>query len=306
MQALGSGVALESPAGQGHAYGAAVINALDALGCQGTPAPRQWFGGTLTQSRLKWLFLDASGVVVVDAVVYGSRQSSSSANGLASQRSPRSKPSKAKAAASTRSCPPRVAAAAARRRLPRQPTRVSDARPTGCDTDDLLTDFIMQPATTIPAASAAGATNIKVASVADFAAGQTITIDAGANLETAVIAAVGTAGATTAATAIAEGATVIQVAGAAGFVAGQAITIDTGANAGNGGGRVHRRRGRGGGLITVTVTARLAIAHAAGAQVAGTGITLAAPLARAHAAGTPVAGGVPTPGAANQYYRRRH
>ena len=42
----------------------------------------------------------------------------------------------------------------------------------------------------------AGATNIKVVNVAGFVAGQTINIDTGANLETATIATVGTAGAT--------------------------------------------------------------------------------------------------------------
>ena len=50
------------------------------------------------------------------------------------------------------------------------------------------------PWLTIPA----GATNIKFASVAGFAPGQTIRIDTGANQETATIATVGTAGATTA------------------------------------------------------------------------------------------------------------
>jgi hypothetical protein len=51
--------------------------------------------------------------------------------------------------------------------------------------------------TSLAAAAAAGATNIKVASVAGFTSGMAITIDAGANLETATIAAggVGTAGA---------------------------------------------------------------------------------------------------------------
>ena len=38
--------------------------------------------------------------------------------------------------------------------------------PDGADTDSNCTDFLMQPATTLSAASAAGATNIKVASVA--------------------------------------------------------------------------------------------------------------------------------------------
>ncbi len=75
----------------------------------------------------------------------------------------------------------------------------------------------MQPATTLSAASAAGATNIKVASVAGFGAGQTIMIDTGANLETAVIATVGTAGATTVGAATDVGATVIPVASATGF-----------------------------------------------------------------------------------------
>ena len=47
------------------------------------------------------------------------------------------------------------------------------------------------------------------------------------------------------------------------------------------------------------------IATVGTAGVSGTGITLAAPLALAHAAGAQVTGGVPTPGAANRYYRRR-
>src|SRR5438034_5260735 len=80
--------------------------------------------------------------------------------------------------------------------------------PDGLDTDSNCTDFMVQPATTLSAASAGGATNIKVASVADFAAGQTIMIDTGASLETAVIATVGTAGATTVGAATSAGATV--------------------------------------------------------------------------------------------------
>jgi hypothetical protein len=60
--------------------------------------------------------------------------------------------------------------------------------PDGLDTDSNCTDFLLQPATTSSGASAAGATNIKVASGAGFSAGQTITIDSGANLETAVVA----------------------------------------------------------------------------------------------------------------------
>ena len=74
-------------------------------------------------------------------------------------------------------------------------------------------------------------------------------IDTGANLETAVIATVGTAGATTVGAATDAGATVIPVASGFGFTAGQTITIDSGANqetavvaAASGGGRQRRRR----------------------------------------------------------------
>jgi hypothetical protein len=49
---------------------------------------------------------------------------------------------------------------------------------------------------TLAAAAAAGDTNIKVASVTPFAVGQKITVDTGAASESAVVAAVGTAGAT--------------------------------------------------------------------------------------------------------------
>ncbi|HMF04993.1 MAG TPA: glycoside hydrolase family 3 C-terminal domain-containing protein, partial [Acidimicrobiia bacterium] len=50
--------------------------------------------------------------------------------------------------------------------------------------------------TTLAAASAAGATNIKVASVSGFTVGQTVVVDTGASKESAVITTVGTAGAT--------------------------------------------------------------------------------------------------------------
>jgi hypothetical protein len=160
----------------------------------------------------------------------------------------------------------------------------------------------LQPATTLGVASAAGATNIKVVSVADFAAGQTITIDAGANRETAVITTVGTAGATTAGAATSAGATTIPVAGAIGFSAGQTITIDSGANqetaviaAATG--------GRGG--ATITVTAPLARPHAAGAQISGSGITLTTALTRAHENGVQVGSDLPTPGAPNKYSSKK-
>jgi hypothetical protein len=183
------------------------------------------------------------------------------------------------------------------------PGRSAGRFPDGADADSNCTDFLTQSASTLAAASAVGATNIKVASVADFDAGQSVLIDAGANTETAVIATVGTAGASTMRNETGVGATMIQVASTEGFSAGQTITIDSGANMETAVVATTARRGPG----PITVTAPLKSVHAAGAQVSGTGITLAGALAQAHASGAKIAGSAPpTPGAPNQYYRRRH
>ena len=175
--------------------------------------------------------------------------------------------------------------------------------PDGFDLDSNCKDFMLQPSTTLPAGSAAGATNIKVASVADFAAGETIAIDTGASLETSVIATVGTGGATTTGAATDVGATVIPVAGGFGFTVGQTITIDRGANQET---AVITAAGGGRGGARITVAVPLTLAHAAGAQASGSGITLTAGLTRAHASGAQVTSNVPTPGAPNQYDRRRN
>jgi hypothetical protein len=192
------------------------------------------------------------------------------------------------------------------------PHRSAGRFPDGADTDSNCHDFLLQPASTLSAASAAGATNVKVASVAGFVAGQTLLVDAGGNLETAVIATVGTAGATASGAAISAGTTVIPVGSAVGFAAGQTITIDSGANHETAVvasiGRVFGPGGPGspGGSATITVAEPLKSPHAAGSQVAGTGITLAAALTRAHDSGAQVAVSLPTPGAPNRYDRSRH
>ncbi len=92
------------------------------------------------------------------------------------------------------------------------------------------------------------------------------------------------------------GATVIPVANAMGFRDGQTITIDSGANAETAVVTSIRRFG----ATTVTVSAPLALAHAAGAQVSGTGITLTTALTRAHDSGAQVSTSLPTPGAPNK------
>jgi hypothetical protein len=149
-----------------------------------------------------------------------------------------------------------------------------------------------------------GATSIKVANAADFSPGETIMIDTGANAEMAVIAAVGTAGATLVGAAIDAGATVIPVASPVGFSPGQTITVDSGSNAESAIVAGMGRGGRGAGGSTITVTAPFRLAHATGVQVSGTGITLAAALTKPHASGAQVTDNLPTPCAANNYYRR--
>jgi hypothetical protein len=81
VQALGAGIMLDRPLVKGHAYGAAVINPLNPTeGFEGV-APNQWFGMPLSARAGSIALLDIGGVTIVDAMVYGSQQSSSSANG---------------------------------------------------------------------------------------------------------------------------------------------------------------------------------------------------------------------------------
>jgi non-reducing end alpha-L-arabinofuranosidase len=300
---LGTGITLDSPLANDHDINAVVRDeTVTTAGYQGPPAPNQWFGGPALGNDGSMVLRDAAGLVV-DSLNYGrvvdpwaaeGYQGMSPGNGcsvpsLGAGRGGRGGP--AAGAATTRS---------------------AGRFPDGADTGSNCRDFLLQTTTTLPTASAAGANNIKVASVADFGAGQTIIIDSGENLETAVISTIGTPGGTTVGTATDKDATTIPVASAAGFSAGQTITIDSGANhetavvaSVTGGGRGGFGGGRGGaGPATVTVAAPLAFAHAVDAEVSGSGITLNAALIRAHDRGAPVAGSLPTPGAPNQYYRR--
>ena len=284
---VGSGITLDRPLSKGHAIDAAVRDATVATeGYQGTPAPNQWFGGpALSTLAGNMVLRDAAGLVV-DSLNYGLLVDPWAGEGY-------------QAASGTGQSGCRVTSPGL---APPAINRSAGRFPDGADTDSNCSDFLLQPATILSTASATGATNIKVAGVADFAAGQTITIDTGANLESAIIASVGTAGATTLSAASGVGATVIPVAGSAGFSVGQTIAIDGGAN-GETAVVISTTGGRGGATLTF---APLTHAHAAGAQVSGSGITLTGSLTRAHSSGAQVIKGVPTPGAPNQYDRRDH
>jgi beta-galactosidase/beta-glucuronidase len=136
-----------------------------------------------------------------------------------------------------------------------------------------------------------GATNIKIAGVANFTAGATITIDTGANLETATIATVGSTGvtgATTLSAASLVGATNIKVASISGLAVGQPINIDTGVNLET---AVIATVGTSGASGTgLTLASALTIAHAIAAPVTWvpTGITFTSPLTLAHQTGADV------------------
>jgi non-reducing end alpha-L-arabinofuranosidase len=307
LQPLGTGITLDSPLTNNHAINAVVRDpVVTTAGYQGNPSPNQWFGGPALANAGNMVLRDAAGLVV-DSLNYGGLVDPWAAEGYQAESG---------TGASGCSVP---APGAGRGGFGGRGgstagtlNRSAGRFPDGADTDSNCRDFLLQAATTLPADSAAGANNIKVASVAEFGVGQTIIIDSGANRETAVIATVGTPGGTAVGTNTSVGATVIPVASAAGFSAGQTITIDSGTNREaavvasiSGGRRGGFGGGRGGpGGTSITVAAPLTVAHAVGAQVSGTGITLTTALTRAHDSGAQVAGSVPTPGAPNQYSRR--
>ena len=142
---------------------------------------------------------------------------------------------------------------------------------------------------TLSVAAAAGDTNIKVGSVANFVVGGTLEVDD----ETATIAAVGTQSrSTTLFAPAAAGDTNIKVASTTGIAAGDSMRIDT---AGTTESVTVTNVGTQGSGTGITFTPALTSAHAAGAAVLGlgTGVTLTAPLASGHPAGAPVTGTTP-------------
>jgi hypothetical protein len=297
VTALGTGITLDAPLARAHATDAVVHDAaVTTAGYQGSPAPNQWFGGpALSPAAGAIVLRDAAGLVV-DSLNYGLVVDPWAAEGFQGN-TPRE----------TSGCRvPALGAAGGgggfRAAAPvAEPARSAGRFPDGADTDSNCADFHVQSAATLAAASAPGATNIKVASVDGFSVGQTLMIGMGADMETATIASVGTPGASTTDAALAAGATSIPVANAFGFRPGQTIVIGEGADAETATVAAGGRRG----APAVTIDAPLKNAHPAGTQVAGTGITLTSALTRAHASGASVADHMPTPGAPNQYTASR-
>ncbi len=308
VQALGAGITLDSPLAHEHAIDAVVRDAtVTTAGYQGSPAPNQWFGGpalststvsfgraTISINAGNMVLRDAAGLVV-DSLNYGLLVDPWAAEGYQAVSGPTESGCRVTAPGMSSGFGPAASPASA--------ANTSAGRfPDGSDTDSNCADFLTEPATILSAAASSGATNIKVASVSGFQAGQTVRIDTGSNLETAVIATVGTPSATTMTAATSEGATVIHAANVFGFNIGQSITIGSGADYETAVVAATTRRGAG----TITVTAPLTHAHAAASQVSGTGITLTTALTRDHTGEAQVAGSASTPGAPNSYYKKGH
>ena len=292
IQPLGAGITLDKALLKDHEVNAVVRDAaVTSAGYQGPPAPNQWVGGpALTALGGNMVLRDAAGMVA-DSLNYGGLIDPWAAEGY-----------QGTSGSGQNGC--RVAAPSTSfgfREAPSAMNRSAGRFPDGADTDSNCTDFLLQAATVLPNGSQAGANTLKVASVAEFEAGQTILVDTGANQETAVVTEVGTGGAASFSSDTSAGATTIPVANAGGFAPGEKITIDTGAKQ-ESAVVVSANGGRGGARITVSEP--LKFAHGGGAQISGTGISLRAPLAKPHAAGTQVASDIPTPGAPNRYTRK--
>jgi hypothetical protein len=304
VQALGTGITLDSPLAHNHEINAAVRDAaVTTAGYQGTPAPNQWFGGpelvtnspqfgrSITVKEGNMVLRDAAGLVV-DSLNYGGLVDPWAAEGYQGVSGMNQSGCFVPAPGASAGDNPFASARAV--------TASAGRFPDGADSDRNCTDFLTQATAALSIASAAGATNIKISSVEGFDSGQTVQIDAGANLETAVIATVGTAGATTVRTATNASATEIPVVSVTGFSEGQTITIDNGANSET----AVIASIRPWGPPSIAVKAPLTHAHTAGTQVSGTGITFTTALTHAHASGAQVTDNVPTPGAPNRYHRR--
>ena len=298
---LGTGITLDQPLALDHDINATVRDEkVKTAGYQGEVAPNLWYGGPAFSSRAgNMVLLDSDGNVV-DGLNYGLIVDPWAAEGY-----------QATSGAGESGCKAPLPAGNfggfGATPSGNQPDVSSGRYPDGTDTDSNCRDFLVQNTTTMLTASNAGSDNLKIPSVSGFRNGQRVIIDKGDNIETSVIAIIGTTGGTTVGTTTIAGATVIPVASTEGFNIGQNITIDYGTNMETAViTAVTTMRGRPGmpGTVSsnsITVSSPLNKPHAVGAQVSGSGITFSRLLTKAHAIGTRIASNLPTPGEPNQY-----
>jgi len=299
IQALGSGITLDGKLSKHHQAGGSIVSLQNSgTGYQGKP--NQWYGIPLSAAAGSIALMNANNAVLIDGLVYGSKQSNSSANGTIT--SPEI--ATLEGDQSQGGCI-LVVPGAARGFTPSagdQTNKSFGRYPDGYDADDNCHDFQSQNSSTLAIASTAGLNNIKVSSIMGFSAGQQIIVGSGNDKEVATIATVGTPGATTISKAVAAGTTVIPVNSAFGFTTGQEVVMD-GQTVIITAVTINRRRpgNTDGASDAITINSPTKTAYDAGAVVAGSGITLTKPMTKDHSAGTQIINSLPTPGKPNQY-----
>ncbi len=311
LQALGSGIVLENALEQNHEVGSAILNNQAGSENLQEVSPNQWFGAPLSFYGGSIALMDASDKVVVDAMVYGSPQTNSGANGTITSPELATLEGIQKQGG----CIVVVPGINRSNRLDVSSLDHSNKSvgrfPDGADTDSNCNDFNVQKTHSLLIPVQTGENNLKVNSVEDLLAGQEIRIGTGTNSETVVIAEVGTAGGTTLGIAAKAGAKVVLVGSVSGFNPGQTIIIDNGPREETAvvtsTATARRRYGAPGAAPSDTIKIATPIKnnHAAGVQVAGTGITLSTPLNKSHDTGAQIASNVPTPGKPNQYVSKQ-
>lgn len=309
VQALGSGLKLDNALKSDHRVGTGINSSLiTTTGYIDEMNPDQWYGIPLSSTAGSIALMDHTNTVVVDAIVYGSQQSSSSANGtiaspeLATLEGDQSQGGCIMVVPNMR-----------QRSFFQQATTEDDTNksfgryPDGNDTDSNCDDFHLQNTTTLQAASLSGSNNIKVSSTENLREGQKLIIDSGKNTETAIIQSIGTSGATTISNSSNIGDKTIAVTSTVGFNIGQTISIGAESNLEEAViSSIVTIRRRFGNTNTnqsdsIHLSLPLKFEHISGSQVSGSGIILESPLKMNHDPGTQIANGVPTPGKSNQY-----
>ena len=223
--ALSSGITLDQPLANDHDIDVVVRDEkVTTAGYQGTPEPNQWFGGPALSPGAGNMVLRDAGGNIVDGLNYGGLVDPWNAEGYQAVSGAGESGCYVPSPGMSRGFRPGLTSPTS------QPHRSAGRYPDGVDSDFNCRDFRLQNTVTLLAPAAAGSNNIKVGSVADLSADQKIIIGRGSNSETAVIAAVGTAGATTVSTTMGAGKKVILVASVEGFNPGQAITIGSDRN----------------------------------------------------------------------------
>lgn len=304
VQALGSGITLKEGLAKDHDLGAPIVFSGNTnVGYQGSVQANQYYGLPMSIYAGTVALMDASGKVLMDAMIYGSQQGNSSSRGSVATPEIATLEGNQTQGGCIAVLPGSTQGSFTDAYDPM--IRSLGRFPDGADTDSNCEDFKSQTVMTLANASTVGSKNIKVTTVEGLTAGKQMVIGTGANAEKVTIMEVGTTGATTVRTAVAVGETTIPVATIFGFTEGQTITIGSGSQqetlviAAITRPRRNFENPSESAGASITVNKGLSYAHAAGEPFSGSGVTLSAALSKAHAQEEQVSSSLPTPGEAN-------